>query len=113
MKTLKVKDKIITLQRVYPKIDPKTRFMYAGKLDRKAKSNAVAVHIIAWSDDGRATLHQTIFRKPGLSMTQWNAWLREHAPKIIQNQVRAYMGRTFGSIWHIEKIFGWHFDRSA
>lgn len=112
MKTLKLRDTISTLQRVYPKIDAKTRFMYAGKLNRKATSSAVAVHIIAWSDDGRATLHKTIFRKPNLTMTEWSAWLHAHAPKVINTQVRAYMGRTFGSVWHIEKIFGWHFDRT-
>lgn len=112
MKSLKLRDRIMTLKRVYPNIDPKTRFLYAGKLDRKAKSNAVMVHTIAWSDDGRVTLHPTIFRKPGLSMMQWSAWLHEHAPRILVNQVRAYMGRTHGSTWHIEKVFGWHFDRS-
>jgi hypothetical protein len=112
MKTLKLKDVIGTLKRVYPKIDPKTRFMYSGKLDRTAVSNAVAVYIIAWSDDGRATLHKTVFRKPGLTMRQWDAWLHAHAPRVINEQVRAYMNRTQGSRWHIEKVFGWHFDRS-
>ena len=113
MKSRKLRDEIVSLQRVYPKIDPKTRFLYNGKLDRKAKSNAVKLHTIAWSDDGRVTLHPTIFRKQGLTMMEWSRWLHEHAPTVIQNQVRAYMVRTHGSIWHIEKIFGWHFDRSA
>lgn len=113
MKSLKLRDRIMMLRRVYPNIDPQTRFLYAGKLNRKARSNAVKVHIIAWSDDGRVTLHPTIFRKPGLTMMEWSAWLREHAPNIIQNQVRAYMGRTHGSTWRIEKIFGWHFDHST
>jgi hypothetical protein len=109
MKTLKLKDRALALQRLYPKIDRKTRFLYDGKLNKRSTSNAVAVHVIASSEDGRVTLHQTIFRKPGFTMTQWNAWLGEHAPRVIQNQVRAYMGRTYGSTWTIEKIFGWNF----
>lgn len=109
MKTLKLKDVVAMLRRVYPKIDPKTRFMYDGKINRRATSNRVAVWVIAWSEDRRVTLHKTIFRKTGLNVTQWSAWLHEHAPSVLRNQVRVYMGRTFGSIWHIEKVFGWHF----
>lgn len=113
MKTRKIKDVIARLKLHFPKIDSRTRFLYDGRLDRKAKSNAVKIYIIAWSDDGRATIHETIFRKPGLSLMQWHAWLREHTQNVVQNQVRAYMSRVYGSNWHIEKIFGWHFDRSA
>lgn len=109
MKTLKLKDKLEALRRTFPKIDPKTRFLYAGKLSRRATSNAVAVHIIAWSNDKRVTLHQTIFRKPHLTVTEWSDWLHEHAAKVINNQVKAYMGRTYGGKWTIERIFGWHF----
>jgi len=109
MKTLKLKDKVIALRRLYPKIDPKTRFLYDGRLNRRATSSAVAIHVIASSEDGRVTLHQTVFRKPGLTVKEWSDWLHEHAPRVIQNQVRAYMGRTYGSTWTIEKIFGWNF----
>lgn len=106
---MSMSDKIASLRRMYPKIDPKTRFLYAGKLNKRATSNSVALHIVAWSDDGRVTLHRTVFRKPGQSVTEWHAWLREHAPKVIQNQVRAAMGRTHGGRWTVERVFGWHF----
>jgi hypothetical protein len=109
MKTLKLKDRVAALRRVYPNIDAKTRFLYRGKLKPRSVSNAVTVHILAWSNDGRVTLHQTVFRKPGLTMMEWSDWLREHAPKVIGNQVRAYMGRTYGGQWTIERIFGWNF----
>ncbi len=109
MKSLKLADRISGLRRLFPKINPKTRFLYDGKLNKRATSNAVAVHIIASSSDGRVTLHKTVFRKPGLTVTQWSDWLHEHAPKVIQNQVRAYMGRTYGGKWTIESIFGWNF----
>lgn len=109
MKTLKLRDQILMLRRVYPKIDPKTRFLYEGRLNKRAVGDAVMVHMIAWSEDGRVTLHKTIFRRKGLSIVQWHEWLKEHAGKVLRNQVRTYMNRTFGSIWNIDKIIGWHF----
>lgn len=102
-------DKISNLRRMFPNIDPKTRFLYAGKLNKRAKSNSVVLHIVAWSDNGRVTLHKTVFRKPDLNVTEWHTWLREHAPKVIQNQVMASMGRTHGGQWTVERVFGWHF----
>lgn len=107
----KMSDRIATLRRAYPNIDPRTRFLYAGKLNKRAKSNSVALHLIAWSDDGRVTMHRTVFRKPGQNVTEWHAWLREHSGNVIQNQVRASMGRTYGGVWTVARIFGWHFFR--
>lgn len=109
MKTLKLKDKAEALRRTYPNIDPATLYMYDGKLRKSRRGTSVALHVIAWSEDRRVTLHQTVFRKNNMNVTEWSAWLREHAPKILYNQVRAYMGRTFGSRWNIERVFGWHF----
>lgn len=108
MKTLKIRDKIAALRRTYPKIDAASRYLYSGRLDRRKSSSRVAVHIVAWSDDGRVTLHRTEFHKPNMRVREWAEWLREHASSVIGNQVRTYMNRTFGSVWHIEQIFGWH-----
>lgn len=108
MKTLKLRDRMAALQRTYPKIDPATRLMYAGRLTRSARSDRVAIYIIAWSADGRVTLHRTDFHKAGMRLSDWASWLREHAGHIVENQVRAFMNRTFGSTWYIESIFGWH-----
>lgn len=110
MKTLKLKDKITALRRTFPKIDPQTRFLYDGRLNRRARSNAVAIHFLAWSNDGRVTLHKTAFRKRDMTMTDWSVWLREHAQNVLNNQVRAYMARTYGGQWTIERVFGWHFS---
>ncbi len=106
---MSMSDKIAALRRTFPKIDRRTRFLYDGKLNRRATSNSVALHILAWSDDGRVTLHRTVFRKPGLTVSEWHSWLRAHAGPVIQNQVRASMGRTHGGQWTVERIFGWHF----
>lgn len=109
MKTHKLSKTIADLRMQFPKIDPQTRFMYDGRLRKNATSDAVAVRFIAWSEDGRVTMHRTEFRKPGLTMAEWSAWLHEHAPRVIGHQVVAYMNRQFGSTWSVETIFGWHF----
>lgn len=108
MKTLKIRDKVAALRRTYPKIDPSTRYLYSGRLDRRAAGNRVAVYILAWSADGRVTLHRTEFQKARMRVSEWSEWLNEHATNIVSNQVRTYMNRTFGSTWYIEQIFGWH-----
>ena len=108
MKTLKLKQKIEGLRRTYPNIDQKTRYLYDGRLNKRAIADSVAIYIVATSDDQRATLHKTVFRKTGLNVTQWAAWLREHAMNVLDNQVRSYMSRTRGGQWKIERVFGWH-----
>ena len=108
MKTLKLRDKMMALRRTYPKIDPATRFLYSGRLNRSQRGDRVAVYIIAWSADARVTLHRTEFHKTRTRVADWAQWLRDHAPNIVNNQVRAYMNRTFGSTWYIESIFCWH-----
>jgi hypothetical protein len=108
MKTLKIRDRIGALRRTYPQIDRRTRLLYSGKINRRQRHDRVAVHIVAWSADGRVTLHRSEFHKPGMTITEWAHWLGDHAPGIISNQIRAYMNRTFGSTWYIEQIFGWH-----
>jgi len=108
MKTLKIRDRISALRRVYPSIDPATRYLYAGRLNRKASSARVAIYLVAWSTDGRVTLHRTEFQKTPMTVAEWWRWLDAHAPNIVLNQVRSYMNRTFGSTWNIEQIFGWH-----
>lgn len=108
MKTLKLKHMIDALRRTYPKIDPRTRYLYDGKLNKRAVGDSVMIYVVATSDDQRATLHRTVFRRPGLNVMQWHAWLREHAMNVLNNQVRAYMSRTRGGQWKIERVFGWH-----
>lgn len=113
MKTLKLRDKMATLKRAYPKIDPATRMLYAGRLLKNERADRVAIYIIAWSADGRVTLHRTDFHKSGTRVGEWAVWLREHAKHVVENQVRAFMNRTFGSMWYIESIFGWHVVRES
>jgi hypothetical protein len=108
MKTLKLRDKMTALRRTFPKIDPNTRYLYSGALNRRERGDRVAIHILAWSADGRVTLHRTEFHKADMRVSDWGQWLRSHASGIVNNQVRAYMNRTFGSTWYIESIFGWH-----
>lgn len=108
MKSLKLRDKMIALRRTYPKIDPSTRYLYSGKLNKRERGDRVAIYILAWSADGRVTLHRTEFHKADMRVSDWSGWLHEHAANIVNNQVRAYMNRTFGSTWYIEAIFGWH-----
>ena len=113
MKTLKLRDKVMALRRAYPKIDPATRYLYSGRLNKRERGERVAIYIIAWSADARVTLHRTEFHKPDMTVSDWAVWLREHAPNIAENQVRAFMNRTFGSTWYIESIFGWHLVRES
>lgn len=113
MKTLKLRDKMMALRRTYPKIDSATRYLYAGRLNKAERGDRVALHIVAWSADGRVTLHRTEFHKTDMRVSGWSKWLRQHAEGIILNQVRAYMNRTFGSTWYIESIFGWHLVTEA
>lgn len=108
MKTLKIRDRVSALRRTYPKIDPATRYLYAGRINRREASVRVAVYILAWSADGRVTFHRTEFQKPRMRVSEWAEWLENHAANIVGNQVRTYMNRTFGSTWYIEQIFGWH-----
>ena len=108
MKTLKIRDRIAALRRAYPNIDPSSRYLYAGRLNKKAASARVAVYLVAWSADGRVTLHRTEFQKTRMNVPAWARWLDDHAANIVLNQVRNYMNRTFGSTWYIESIFGWH-----
>lgn len=108
MKTLKLRDKMTALRRTYPKIDARTRYLYSGRLRMNERGDRVAIYILAWSADGRVTLHRTEFHKTDMRVSDWGQWLHAHAAGIVNNQVRAYMNRTFGSTWYIESIFGWH-----
>ncbi len=108
MRTLRIRDRVEALRRTYPKIDKRTRYLYSGRLDKREASERAAIYIVAWSADGRVTLHRTEFQKPRMRVAEWARWLSDHAPGIVNNQVRAFMNRTFGSTWYIEQIFGWH-----
>lgn len=108
MRNSKIRDRISALRRAFPNIDPRTRYLYAGRLNRKLIGTRAAIYILAWSTDGRVTLHRTEFRKPPMTVADWATWLNTHAPGIVLNQVRSFMNRKYGSTWYVEQIFGWH-----
>lgn len=111
---MKVADKITALRRALPYIDfQNARFMYAKPEERAKRTKRIVIWCVLWSDDGRVSLHRTAFvRKRAMSVAEWAGWLHVNAPDVLKNSVLAYVNRSFGSSWNIERVFGWHLASS-
>lgn len=106
---MKIKDRIAALRRQYPKIG-RGRYLYARSSDLAKRGHKVKVYALMWSDDGQVSLHATVFEKgERWSVVQWADWLILNGPNVYANQVLAYVNRTTGSEWRIDRVFGWHF----
>ena len=108
---MKVSARLRALKRVYPLVDMSNgRFMHATKRDLKKSGPSVKVYVIVFADDGRVSVHNTIFdRTHSRTVPQWADWLREHAPSVFKNQVLANLNRTYGGQWSIHRVIGWSF----
>lgn len=106
---MRIADRLLALQRTYPKIGP-AQFLHSRASDLKRRGRAVVLIMVVRSGDGRYSIHRTQFsRAKAMSVNQWADWLESNAPDILANQVLAYLNRSFGSIWMIDRIVGWHF----
>lgn len=104
-------DRLRALRRVFPNTSMEhARYLYASKKDLRKGGHSINLYMIVWSEDGRVSLHSTIFEKSKLlTPADWADWLRDHAPEVLKNQVLANLNRTYGSIWNIDKIVGWSY----
>lgn len=112
---MKIKDQIQAMRRTYPLISKAhARFLYSKASDLNRKGRSIMVHMVLWSDDGRVSFHRTNFtRTRAMSVIEWAGWLQANAPTVMVNSVLAYVNRTFGSTWNIDKVFGWHFSKRS
>lgn len=109
--TVKLRNRISGLRKTYPRIGP-SRYLYATRADLKKQGVGIVVLIVLWSDDGRVSLHRTRFtKKQAMNVREWSDWLHANVPDVLRNNVLAYVNRTFGSTWSIDRLFGWHFAR--
>ncbi len=112
---MKIKDRIESLRRSLPNISTAYgRYLYAQPSDLNKKARRIVLWTVIWSDDGRVSLHRTMFeKKRPMSVAEWGGWLQVNLPEIMVNSVLAYVNRSFGSTWNIDRVFGWHFAASA
>ena len=108
---MKIKDRMEALKRTYPNISRRhARFLYGRPGDMSRRSKKITVWMVLWSEDGRVSLHKTGFeKKRPMSVAEWSGWLVVNAPDVFKDSVLAYVNRTFGSSWNIERVIGWHF----
>lgn len=104
-----IRERIEGLARIYPRLGP-TRYLYASKGDLRRKGEHIVLLMLMHAQDGRWSVHSTDFTKtPAKTVRQWAGWLEDNAPGILRNQVISHVNRSFGSIWSIDRIVGWHF----
>jgi hypothetical protein len=97
---------------MYPRIGP-ARYLYTTPADLRKSGKAIAVLSLVWSDDGRTSIHKTIFDKTHeRTVQQWADWIHLNLEDVLRNNVLAYMNRAFGSLWTVDRVIGWHFVRS-
>lgn len=108
---MKIKEQAEALRRTYPNISAAySRYMLAQPSDFKRRGKSIVLWAVFWSDDGRVSLHQTEFaRDRSMTAIEWAGWLQVNMPAIMVNSVLAYMNRSFGSTWNVDRVFGWHF----
>lgn len=106
--SMKLRNRIEALRKTYPRFGP-ARYLHATREDLRKRGKAIVLYSLLWSDDGRASLHKTEFSKDVMTVGQWAEWLQANVPEVLRNNVLAYVNRTFGSLWSIERIVGWHF----
>lgn len=107
---MKLQDRIAALQRAYPRRDGPMCFMHTDKGDLRKQGRQIVVYLLMWADDARVSLHKTEFTKTrDMSVREWADWLEASAEEVLNGNVVAYVNRTFGSTWTIERIVGWHF----
>lgn len=110
---LKLADRILALKRVYPLTDvAKSRFLYSRPADLLRRGDTISLWVLLWSDDGLVSIRQTKFvRAHAMTADEWADWLSVHAPKILRDNVLAFVNRSFGTTWNIERVVGWHFSK--
>ena len=108
---MKIRDRIESLRRTLPLISTAYgRYMHAKPADMNKRGRKIVLWVVIWSDDGRVSLHRTEFSKMrAMSAAEWGGWLQVNLPEIMINSVLAYVNRSFGSTWNIDRVFGWHF----
>ena len=106
---MKLRERLQTLRRTYPLIGP-ARYLHARRADLRRSGRSIVLLIVVRNDDGRMSVHRTQFTKQrAMTVPQWADWIEANAPDVLSNQVLAYLNRTFGSIWSIDRVIGWHF----
>jgi hypothetical protein len=109
---MKLGERIRALQRMYPRIGP-ARYLHATSADLRKSGKAIAVLSLLWSEDGRVSIHKTVFDKTReRTVQQWADWLHSSLDDVLRNNVIAYVNRTFGSLWTVDRVIGWHFVRT-
>lgn len=107
---LSLREEIELVRRVHPLIDrASARFLYRTEKDRNRRSKKAVLLLLIWSDDGRASLHHTIFtRKRAMGVSEWAGWMLTNSRGVAINSVIPYLNRAKGSTWNIERAFGWY-----
>lgn len=110
---MQIRDRIDALRRVYPRINnTHARYLHKKPEDLQRRGKIITVYLLLWSDDGRVSIHRSIFKKTRtMSVIEWAGWLQVNGPLIFINSVLPYVNRTFSSSWNIETVIGWHFGR--
>lgn len=108
---MKIRDRIESLRRTFPNIhEPSARYLYNKPADMAKKGKTIVLITMLWSLDGRASMHRTLFnKKRAMTVPEWAGWLQANSREIMTNSVLAYVNRSFGSAWQIDRVFGWHF----
>lgn len=106
-----IKEQVEALRRTYPRISiSNARQLYAELPELKKRGKRIVLWTVLWAADGRVSLHRTQFeKKRPMSAPEWAGWLQVNLPEVMKNTTLAYLNRTFGSSWNIDRVFGWHF----
>lgn len=108
---MNIGDTLAALRRAYPRIGP-ARYLYAKPGDLRRAGKAIVVHALLVSSDGRASMHKTVFETRVRSVREWADWVEANLDDVLRGNVLAFVNRTFGAVWRVEQVIGWHFTQS-
>lgn len=104
---MKIGDKLETLRRTYPLLDPQTLAMARRASDFTRSHKSIAVYFILESAERTYTLHSTIFTKRrGRRLRAWRAWLDKHFEDILASSILPGLILRSGQQWRMVKLVG-------
>lgn len=100
-------EKLESLMRTFPLLDPKTLAMVRTKKDFRKKYDSVAAYMILESSDGTYTLRAIVFtKKKSRSLKEWRRWLDANLADILDKSFLPALSLRSGKHWRMIKFVG-------
>lgn len=102
-----IRQRLASLRKAYPRMDPGTRFLYRVPSDLRRSYSHVVAYVVLRSDERTYALHPIKFlerdpKNPG----DWDDWFDEHLDEILHDKILPSLFSNKGKLWRVVQFIG-------